>query len=205
MAKAAARSRDASATRRAILASAKAAFANAPYDSVGVREIASGAGVTAMLVNRYFGSKEALFAEVIASKMAEPTMLTADVLRSPNLARELATALVGQTRPNAIPLDGLMIMLRSASNEKGAAIWREQIEKHYSAALLEVLVGEAAGERAGVILALIAGFQVMRQILMLPALADGDERALTTVLEAAFNALIVVLNRGQRAAFEERP
>ena len=38
-----------------------------------VREIAEGAGVTAMLVNRYFGSKEGLFAEALAATMASPT------------------------------------------------------------------------------------------------------------------------------------
>jgi AcrR family transcriptional regulator len=41
---------------------ARKAFARAGYDGAGVREIASGADVTAMLINRYFGSKERLFA-----------------------------------------------------------------------------------------------------------------------------------------------
>ena len=60
------RRRNAAATREAILASARLAFAQSGYDGAGVREIAAGAGVTAILVNRYFGSKENLFAEVIA-------------------------------------------------------------------------------------------------------------------------------------------
>src|SRR5712672_567507 len=58
------RRRDAGATREAILASARLAFIRSGYDGAGVREIAEGAGVTAMLVNRYFGSKERLFADV---------------------------------------------------------------------------------------------------------------------------------------------
>lgn len=52
------RQRDAEATREAILASARRAFALSGYDGAGVRDIAAGAGVTAMMVNRYFGSKE---------------------------------------------------------------------------------------------------------------------------------------------------
>ena len=44
------------ATRRAILDSARTAFVGSGYDGAGVREIAAGAGVTAMMVNRYFGS-----------------------------------------------------------------------------------------------------------------------------------------------------
>ncbi len=42
------RQRNAAATREAILQSARRAFAKAGYDGAGVREIASGAGVTAM-------------------------------------------------------------------------------------------------------------------------------------------------------------
>jgi AcrR family transcriptional regulator len=47
------------------LNSARLAFTRSGYDGVAVREIAPGAGVTAMLVNRYFGSKEQLFEEVV--------------------------------------------------------------------------------------------------------------------------------------------
>ena len=71
-----ARRRNAAATREAILISARRAFARAGYDGAGVREIAAGAGVTAMLVNRYFGSKERLFAEVLAATSATPTILS---------------------------------------------------------------------------------------------------------------------------------
>src|SRR3954451_18040207 len=59
------RKRDAVATREAILEAATRRFATQGYERAGVREIAADAGVTAALVNRYFGSKEGLFAEVI--------------------------------------------------------------------------------------------------------------------------------------------
>ena len=59
------RRRDAAATREAILEAATRRFATQGYEHAGVREIAADAGVTAALVNRYFGSKEGLFAEVI--------------------------------------------------------------------------------------------------------------------------------------------
>src|SRR5277367_2716998 len=76
------RRRGAAATRQAILDSARDAFARAGYDGAGVREIAAGAGVTAMLVNRYFGSKEGLFTEVVAQIMARPSILTQANLHS---------------------------------------------------------------------------------------------------------------------------
>ncbi|MGZ8814950.1 MAG: TetR family transcriptional regulator [Mycobacterium sp.] len=37
---------------------------------MGLREIAGDAGVTAMMVNRYFGSKEQLFAGAVESAFA---------------------------------------------------------------------------------------------------------------------------------------
>src|SRR5258705_6313020 len=79
------RRRNAAATRAAILTSARRLFARAGYDGAGVREIAEGAGVTAMLVNRYFGSKEELFAGVLPATSATPTILTQENLRSSNL------------------------------------------------------------------------------------------------------------------------
>src|ERR1700732_1835155 len=97
--------RNASATRQAILESALIAFTRSGYDGVGVREIAKGAGVTAMLVNRYFGSKEQLFAEVSAETMATPSILTHEILTSKSPGKGLADALINQTKAGATPLD----------------------------------------------------------------------------------------------------
>src|SRR5438445_354828 len=71
--------RNAAATRQAILQSALIAFTRSGYDGVGVREIAKGAGVTAMLVNRYFGSKEQLFAEVVEVILTTKGILTEEI------------------------------------------------------------------------------------------------------------------------------
>src|ERR1700733_4572539 len=90
--------RNAATTREAILVSARRAFARAGYDGAGVREIAKGAGVTAMMVNRYFGSKEQLFAEVVGEVMARPTILTRQTLESPTLGEDIAAALIDITK-----------------------------------------------------------------------------------------------------------
>src|SRR5579863_2223433 len=107
-----ARPRNAAATRQAILASARKAFARAGYDGVGVREIAKGAGVTAMLINRYFGSKEKLFAEVVAETIATPSILTQEIVTSATAGEDIAAALIEQTASGATPLDGFLIMLQ---------------------------------------------------------------------------------------------
>lgn len=185
-----ARRRNAVATRLEILASARSCFARFGYDGAGLREIAKGAGVTAMLVKRYFGSKEELFAEVIAETMATPTILAPDNLTAPNLGKVFASALVGLTETSSTPLDGFLIMLHSASSERAAAIGREQIERFHHKTLESLLSGQLTAERAALILSLISGFQVMRQMMGLKALAEADPEALAELLAPLFQRLI---------------
>jgi AcrR family transcriptional regulator len=185
-----ARRRDAAATRAAILGSARQAFARAGYDGAGVREIAAAAGVTAMLVNRYFGSKEQLFAEVVAATMATPTILTREILESPTRGEDIAAALVGLTTTGVTPLEGFLIMLHSASSKRAAEIGRVQIESHYQKALTAALGGELAPQRAALVLSLVAGFQVMRQMIGLSALAEAEPAVLIELLAPVFERLV---------------
>lgn len=182
--------RNASGTRAAILASARRAFARAGYEGVGVREIAKGAGVTAMLINRYFGSKERLFAEVVAETMATPSILTPEILSSRTPGKELAAALVAHTKAVANPLDGFLIMLHSISSKRAARISREQTEKHHQRTVMAALNGSHAPERAALVLSLIAGFQVMRQMIGLPTLTKAQPKMLVKVLGPVFQQLI---------------
>jgi AcrR family transcriptional regulator len=184
------RRRNAAATREAILTSARQAFARAGYDGAGVREIAAGAGVTAMLVNRYFGSKEQLFAEVLAEVSARPTILTPKMLQSSALGADIAAALIDITKTDATPLEGFLIMLHSASSKRAAEIGRAQIEKGHQKVMAAALGGDLAPERAALMLSLIAGVQVMRQMIGLPALAKAEPTALIKILGPVFQQLI---------------
>jgi AcrR family transcriptional regulator len=184
------RRRNAAATRAAILASARKSFARAGYDGAGVREIASGAGVTAMLVNRYFGSKERLFAEVAADTMAAPVVLTPAVLDAADPGAALAAAVVELTKAGATPLDGFRVMLHSASSRRAARIGRAQIEKHHQKTMAGALRGPLAAERAALVLAVVAGVQVMRQTIGLSALADAKPAELTRLLTPIFRQLV---------------
>ena len=184
------RRRDAAATRQAILASARAAFVASGYDGAGVREIASGAGVTAMMVNRYFGSKEALFAEVVAGIMTGPRVLTDDLMARPDAGLLLAQAVVDMTGRSATPLDGFLIMARSASSPRAAEIARVEIERHHQKTVAAALDGPDAALRAALILSLVAGVQTMRQGLGLTALTEADPDALTRQLGRLLQELI---------------
>ncbi|MCU1681757.1 MAG: TetR family transcriptional regulator [Amycolatopsis sp.] len=181
------RRRNAAATREAILQSAVVAFTRSGYDGVGVREIAEAAGVTAMLVNRYFGSKEQLFAEVVDVSFAPRTVVGSDVA---TLAHDVAAALVGKTASEAAHLDPFLLMLRSASNPRAAEITRAGIERHVGRHLTDLLPGEEAGERAELFLALISGFWLMRKVLGTTALSAADAASLAQRLEAVFELLV---------------
>jgi hypothetical protein len=102
----------------------------------------------------------------------------------------MATALVGLTGTSATPLDGFLIMLHSASSARAAELGREQIERHYHQLLTSAFDGDRAPQRAALVLALVAGVQVMRQMIGLTALAKADPAVLIELLTPIFQQLV---------------
>ncbi|EFL50743.1 transcriptional regulator, TetR family [Solidesulfovibrio fructosivorans JJ]] len=184
------RHRNAIATRQAILDSARLAFTRFGYDGVGVREIAKNAGVTAMLVNRYFGSKEKLFEEVVEVTLSGPGVLS-EIIKPESdpetLSREVAARLIAKSVPG-LTSDGILILLRSAANKQAAAILRENAVR-YLKPVADQFKGDNPGMRAAMLLSIISGFQLMRQIIALPDLASASPEDLTSQLEALIRCL----------------
>jgi len=181
------RSRNAAATRAAILHSARKAFSRAGYDGVGLREIAQEAGVTAILVNRYFGSKEDLFREVVEAMFADGSLFAGSL---ETLSARIAGLIVTKTREGDVESDPLLLMLRSAPNARASEILRESIKRHFEEPLAGRLAGKDAALRVGLILALIAGFQLMHRMIGSAALAGSAELALSGQLESLLQMLI---------------
>jgi AcrR family transcriptional regulator len=183
----ASRPRNAAATQEAILSSAIRNFARAGYDGVGVREIAGDAGVTAMLVNRYFGSKEKLFAEAVEASFASPVF----IVDSPqSMARDAATALVARSAPDADELAPFLIMLRSASNPRSAEIVLAAIERHVGRRLAAQLPEPGRQLRGDVVLSVISGVLLMRRVVGVRALNGRNADQLVDLLEAVFDAIV---------------
>src|SRR5262249_21573095 len=122
--------------------------------------------------------------------MATPRILTQEIITSPTPGKDIAAALIEQTKTGATPLDGFLITLHSASSKRAAAIGREQIEKHHHKVMTAALSGALAPQRAALVLSLIAGFQVMRQMLGLPPLAEAEPRRLVALLGPVCEQLI---------------
>jgi AcrR family transcriptional regulator len=177
------RPRNAAATREAILRSALAAFSRYGYDGVGVREIAQMAGVTGVLVNRYFGSKEELFAATVAIICADHRIFESD---STTLAKRLAAKVMSKTEP----IDALLLILRSAPNPRAAEILRENIARHFERPLKASLPGPNASERAAMILALVVGFQLFRKVIGSKALIHASGASLSHHLTTTLQGLI---------------
>ncbi|MCP9272532.1 TetR/AcrR family transcriptional regulator [Mycolicibacterium arenosum] len=182
-----ARSRNAAATREAILHSAIRNFARAGFDGVGVREIAGDAGVTAMLVNRYFGSKEHLFAEAVETSFSSPLFI-AENPRA--VARDAAEALVARSATGTDDLAPFLIMLRSASNPRSAEIVRDAIERHVGRRLARQLPAPGRQLRKDVVLAVISGILLMRRVVGTRALNGRNDDQLVELLEAVFGAIV---------------
>jgi AcrR family transcriptional regulator len=164
------RPRNAVATREAILQSAVAAFSHHGYDGVGVREIAQTAGVTAVLVNRYFGSKEELFAAAVEIAFSDTSMFEGEFTE---FANRLTATIMRKTQPHGEPNDALLLLLRSAPNPRAAEILRDSITRQFEQPLKSLLQGPRARERAALILALILGFLLMRRVIGSKTLSDA--------------------------------
>jgi len=182
------RRRNAPATRQAILEAALQAFCEHGYDGCGLREIASAAGVTAVLINRYFGTKEALFAAAVDAAFEADSPFAGDLA---SLAPAFAKVLVAKTRAKQERADGFLLLLRSAANPRAAEILRNKIEQKFAEPLGSALRGRGADVRAALFLAQVAGFQLMSQVIGLGALKKSDARAMTASLAGMFEQTLL--------------
>lgn len=166
------RARNAAATRAAILEAARRRFARESFDTVGLREVAADVGVDAALVSRYFGSKEDLFNEVLASTGNASDLFQGKV---GDFGRRVAEMVVSDQRDGA-KLDGLLIMLRSSSSPKATDVVRRRLENEFYGPFAAWVGGEDARVRVRLAGALIMGASLSRALTEDYGL-DAAERA----------------------------
>ena len=170
------RSRNAAATRQAILDAAKTCFTHDGYEQVGVRDIAARAGVDPALVNRYFGSKDGVFSEAFASKFDLSPLLDGD---RATLGRRLAQYVL-QKKPVGANYDPLVALLRSSSSEVCGGMLRKAILDGFVRPLAERLEGPDALSRAELVGSTLLGLLVHRTVIGGAESAD-NERILALV------------------------
>ena len=173
------RCRNAATTRQAILESAKTCFMREGYEQVGVREIAARAGVDPALVNRYFGSKEGLFSEAVASKFDLSHLLDGD---RATLGERLARYVL-QKQSTGADYDPLVALLRSSSSDVCSGMLRNAILEGFVRPLAARLEGPDALSRAELVGSTLLGLLVHRTVIG-GAEASDNERMLTLVAPA---------------------
>lgn len=182
-----ARKRDSAATREAILAAAIIEFTEHGYAAAGVRQISERAGVTAMMINRYFGSKRNLFAEAVERAFAPPTIIGDDPA---GLSHAVAHTLAERTAPDAERLDPFLLLLRSAAEPEAADILRAGIESHVGARFAGLLDGPDAEVRAQLGLALVAGTWLLRAVVGTTALAEAGDEELADLVSGMLDPVV---------------
>ncbi|MFN7025654.1 MAG: TetR/AcrR family transcriptional regulator [Pseudorhizobium sp.] len=167
------RTKNAAATRAALLVAARRRFLNRSYSDVGLRDVAGDAGVDVAMVARYFGSKEELFREVIRG--SQPDWLDPE-LKAEALPALLAKMVVHGGGPEEREnFDRLIIMLRSSSSPVTAGLVRTAFEEDVLNPLAALLAGDDAHVRASLALAVLSGFKVLRTVMTVQPLHECQQ------------------------------
>jgi AcrR family transcriptional regulator len=110
--------------RDQILASARTLFTQRPYGGVSTVEIAEAAGVTRGLLHHYFGTKRALYLEVVKELVDSPMLGVLNALIAAPSADEATTW------------------------DESVALWMDVVEANQEAWLAAVSAGETGRDRA---------------------------------------------------------
>jgi AcrR family transcriptional regulator len=157
-------------TQAAILAAARALFAEAGFPGTTVRAIAARAGVDPALVIRYFGSKEALFVRV-----SDFSVGTIDLSGVPPgrigeaLVRHFLTLWEGEGTAGSLP-----ILLRTAAVSETAAERMREVFALQVRPVIEQLAPDNATARAGLIATQMLGLAFCRYVVALPPVTALD-------------------------------
>jgi len=184
----AARRRNAEASRAAILAAARAAFAELGYARATMRDIARRAGVTHGLVTLHFTSKEQLFLAAVPGHRELPDVVAGD----PGLLPErVATAYVDRMEKSA-DSDPLVALLRSAASNVDAATRLYAAMQENSIALYEgILPGEDLAARVELLGAQLIGVTFSRYIARTGRLAQMSPAELRAHLIPVLRAILL--------------
>lgn len=156
--------RNAERTRARILAAAADRFARDGYEQVGVRDIAADAGVDAALVCRYFGSKEDLFAQVVAGAGRDPMEILAG--GRAGFGERAARALLRPDGDSAAKgMDFIKLAIRSAASPTARRLVRQRLDEVFMTPFAAWAGGEDGRARARLVASVLMGAAVVRGVL----------------------------------------
>lgn len=166
-------------TRSAILASARALFAEQGYDRTGIREIAAKADVDPALVHHFFGSKEELFSA--AMRLPNIPDLVAQVLaRDPEalvqgrLGELLARLVLTVWEDKAVQRPALGLLRSALTHPRAAAMLRDFAREAILARIATLLPAPNRELRVSLAASQVVGLLMARHVLHLEPLASAS-------------------------------
>ncbi len=171
--------------RIAILRAARRAFALQPYNAVTLRGIAADANVSAALIVKHFGSKEALFDQVADFSEAAEKLLAAP---DEELGRHAVLTLVNYRRENG--LDLLVRVIFSAGSGDERALIREHFRDQVTRAFAARLTGADADLRAELVTAQLLGLGATMSIDKTGPTSTADPETIADHYAPGIQALI---------------
>ncbi|MBY0175239.1 TetR/AcrR family transcriptional regulator [Curtobacterium herbarum] len=185
-------SKDAAATRLALVQAARHRFAFDGYRATTVRDIAADAGVNVALINRYFGSKEGLFRACLdrATPEQEAAPSGSDLERV--LGGLIRHIIRSPTDEDSMQL---LLLLRGSGDEAVDRIRRETLRGYAERLAGAARAGSSSEDddllvRAEIALSVVLGMTMLRTSTKVEPLASADVEAVARPLEDALRALL---------------
>lgn len=180
--------RNAAETRQRILDAARGCFSHRSYENVGIREIASEAGVDSALVNRYFGNKESLFAEVVQGAFDIEEHL-------PLQLADVGKFLVEQVLEDEVDTDigsfnALKLLLLAAASPETASVVSDRFHVEFVQQLAKKLKGKDVLVRAALVASYVIGLATMRHLLKSQAFSKASRSHAVSQVSTAIQACI---------------
>lgn len=166
-------------SRRRVLAAARDCFGRLGYDRATVRTIAADAGVDPAMVYYFFGTKSALFAELMALPL-DPVHSVAALVDGGveglgvRMARGFLSAWdgVGGAAP-------MVALLRSSpTDDRSAEMFREFVQNEIVAQLRRVIAADDAHLRAELVGSHLIGLALARYVVRLEPVASASPEVL---------------------------
>ena len=175
-------------TKAAILKAAQQLFADQGYERATVRDIAARAAIDPAMVIRYFGSKEALFAQATAFDLKLPDLT--------GIAKQdIGSTLVAHfldVWEGSLSNGSLISLLRAAaSNEDAAGAVRTIFGGQVVPMLARVVPPAELFTRAGLVATQIMGLAVTRYVLKVPPVVAMDRAEIVRLLGPTMQRYVV--------------
>jgi AcrR family transcriptional regulator len=166
-------------------------FVESGYERATIRAIAAAADVDAGLVMHYFGSKQALFQQVIQAHPAPDLTGTIREVSEEILGR-LAESLANE------PVQSLAILRSMLTNREAAQTVAAGVAR-YRAQITQAIGTPDADLRAALVSALIMGVTVSRHLLTSGDLNEADPDDIIALLRPCFHSLMAVGPTGEES------